>query len=181
MGTYSLNMLLRNAGLIIAEAKPVEQPIKEQLSWGEHQAMSRAGFAGLQRVIRDYYGTGARGLLNRVGRGAWYALIKEIPISKKAGLMAIRIMSQENRRTRCLEFLADQMSQASVHTLDADLIFVDHASDGTVGQTCSEPICWLTAGMIQAALVWGGCTEPEVEEIACRAMGADACKFRITV
>lgn len=182
MGIYSLNMLLRNAGLLNPGTnKPPEHPLLDQLSWGEHQVMTATGFAGLQRVIRDYYGTGARGLLNRIGRGAWYAMLKEIPISKKAGLMAIRILPLEARRIRCLEFLAGQLNQASVHELEGDFILVDQASDGAYGQSCREPICWLTAGLIQAAMVWALSEEPEVEEIACRATGADACKFRISL
>jgi predicted hydrocarbon binding protein len=67
----------------------------------------------------------------------------------------------------------------SVHTLDLDLLLVDHSAAATLNQTSPEPICFVTLGLIQAALFWATGQEADMEEIACKAAGAPACEFKI--
>jgi predicted hydrocarbon binding protein len=69
----------------------------------------------------------------------------------------------------------------TVHTLDLDLLFVDHASLATAGQSDSTPICFVTLGMIRECLYWAVGYEHDIEEISCRALGAKECEFKITV
>ena len=68
---------------------------------------------------------------------------------------------------------------ASVHTLDLDLLLVDHSAAATLNQTSAEPICFVTLGLIQGALFWAAGQEADMEEIACKAAGAPACEFKI--
>ncbi len=173
IGAYSLRMMLMNADL--------GSHVSEHLTEG--QVVHSSELATLLHSIREYYGTGARGLINRIGRGVWKWLLTEASFDQKIKLSMIRILPLVSRRMKSMEFLAEQMKmangQVSVHLLDTDLIFVDQTSDATYGQSANEPICWATKGMIQAALLWASGEECDVDEISCRAVGDEACKFRI--
>lgn len=63
---------------------------------------------------------------------------------------------------------------ASVHTLDLDLMLVDHSAAVAGGQSSDEPICYVTLGIIQGALFWAIGQEAHVEEVACKATGAQS-------
>jgi len=177
MGGYSLRMMLRNVGLerYINELPPVNSDTEVYAS----------EFAALLRSIRDYYGSGSRGSLTRIGRATWQRLIASAPIIRRIEFLFLPLLPLLPRCQRALNYLAGCMQEpdgeVSVHLLDTDLILVDHSSDSTFGQEDDKPICWITLGMIQAAL--GGITseEQDVEEITCRAQGEDACKFRVRI
>jgi predicted hydrocarbon binding protein len=78
-------------------------------------------------------------------------------------------------------FLESQPDEITVHTLDLDLLFADHASPATDGQSASAPICFVTQGLIRESLFWATGQRYDVEETSCRAMGDNACEFKITV
>jgi predicted hydrocarbon binding protein len=175
MGNYSLQLMLHQAGL---------QRFSTTATLPEDVSGTRASeFAALQNSIRAYYGQGARGSLNRIGRTAWRELVGAAGFGRKARHAVARLLPLSLRAHLVLDDLAARMRGAdgnvSVHLLDVDLYFFDHTSDATFGQTASEPICWATLGMVQGAVQWATGVEYDVEEITCRAMGADACQFRI--
>ncbi|MBU0512592.1 MAG: hypothetical protein KKD28_01410 [Chloroflexi bacterium] len=175
IGVYSLRMMLRNAGLErYIEAWPPDNSKQEILA---------SEFAALHNAICEYFGSGARGSLYRIGRIIWQMMLEDASIGTRVGLLAARLLPPLQRSRRALEYLATQMRKpdgdVSVHLLDQDLIFMDTSSDSTFGYTADEPICWATLGMIQAALFWATGAEQAVDEISCRAAGATACKFRI--
>jgi predicted hydrocarbon binding protein len=66
----------------------------------------------------------------------------------------------------------------SVYLLVSDLLFVDRSSAGSCWQDSTEPICFVTHGILEAALYWATGQDADVEEISCRAMGAEACEFK---
>ena len=140
-------------------------------------------YASIQQALRLYYGRGARGTLLRIGAGMWNRKVEHSNLLEKAELEIVRRLPVPARRRRVLELLAGAMQEgggsASVHSLDLDLVLVDHSGAATVNQTSSEPICFVTLGLIQAALFWAAGQEADMEEIACKAIGAPACEFRI--
>jgi len=174
-GDYSLRMMLRNAGL--------DRFINKLPPENDKQVVRAAEFAALQAAIRKYYGNGARGSLNRIGRHHWDSILVEAPVVQKVRLAAARRLPILRGGRSVLNYLASKMSapngDVSVHLLDKELIFMDTSSDSTQGQSAAEPICWATLGMIQAALLWATNLEQNVDEISCRATGAIACRFRI--
>ncbi len=175
IGVYSLHMLLRNAGLDrYLDDLPPDNSTPEILA---------SEFAALHNAIREYFGRGARGSLNRIGRVTWQLMFDDASIGSRVGLLAARLLPPLPRSRKTLEHLAARMREpdgaVSVHLLDRDLIFMDTSSDSTFGYPADEPICWATLGMIQAALFWATGAEQAVDEISCRAAGAMACKFRI--
>ena len=102
---------------------------------------------------------------------------------EKAQLEIVRRLPVPARRRRVLELVADTLREgggaASVHTLDLDLLLVDHSAAATINQTSADPICFVTLGLIQGALFWAAGQEADMEEIACKAVGAPACEFKI--
>jgi predicted hydrocarbon binding protein len=150
---------------------------------GSHQIAEI--YASLQRALRLYYGRGARGLLLRIGRRLWENMIEGASILEKAELGIARLLPVPSRRKRVLEMVAGwlQMEKGSttVHLMDVDLLLVDRGSAATREQSDDEPICYVTIGLIQGALFWATGCEADVDEMACRAMGAPACEFKVNI
>lgn len=140
-------------------------------------------YASIQQALRRFYGRGARGTLLRIGEAMWDRMMAQANLFEKAQLEIVRRLPVPARRRRMLELVADLLRDgggaASVHTLDLDLLLVDHSAAATFNQTSPEPICFVTLGLIQAALLWAAGQEADMEEIACKAAGAPACEFKI--
>lgn len=175
IGDYTLRGMIQRAGISRWD---------EKLGWMDGAEGLRADeYARLLAQIREYYGTGARGLLNRVGRIAWGELIQDSDVRIWGKGWVGRLMPHQRGARLALETLAEQMrglkGDVSVHLLDIDLYLIDSTSDATYEQKAEEPVCAPTVGLIQAALTWSTGMAYDVEEVACRATGAEACKFRV--
>jgi predicted hydrocarbon binding protein len=140
-------------------------------------------YASFQQALRQFYGHGARGILLRVGQGMWDRLTVQANFGEKAELVIARRFPIPARRRRMLDLVAGALraggGSTSVHTLDLDLLLVDHSAAATLGQTAVEPICFVTLGLIERAFYWATHQEADIEEIACKAAGAPACEFKI--
>jgi predicted hydrocarbon binding protein len=147
-------------------------------------AESAKTYASLQAAMRTYYGRGARGVLIRVGQRLWDHLLDDAALGGKAQAAVVRRLPLSTRRKPTLELLGKFISTSSgdvtVHTLDLDLLFADHVSPNTDGQSASAPICYVTQGLIREALFWATGQNYDVEETSCKAMGEEACEFTIT-
>jgi len=178
MGRENLSTVLEKGGLPADWADPVR--------WGGQSGVPAAeAYAGLQKAIRTYYGRGARGFLIRVGSNLWGRLLDDANLITKAQSKILFGMPLGARQKPALELLAkllaDQRGDITVHTQDLDLLLADHASPGTVGQNETEPICYVTLGLLRECLYWATGQEPDIEETACRANGADSCEFKLIV
>jgi predicted hydrocarbon binding protein len=142
-------------------------------------------YAGLQKAVRTYYGRGARGTLIRVGGNLWKRLLDDAPFALKAQSKLLFGLPVNARRKPALELLAKLLSaqrgDVSVHTLDLDLLLVDHASPGTLGLSESDCICFVTLGMLRECLFWATGQEHDIEETFCRAKGQESCEFKIII
>ncbi len=166
--------------------KMAELPVE----WADRQAIGKfdavaAGeaYAGLQRALRTYYGRGARGILLRVGAQFWGNLLDQAPLALRAQIPLVRGLATTAHPKPALDLLArlyaTKPGDLTVHTLDLDLLLVDHASPAAAGQHEAEPICWLTIGLMREALHWATRREFDVTEVSCRAVGAPACEFQV--
>jgi len=146
---------------------------------------SAEAYARLQSALRTYYGRGARGTLLRIGMKLWNRLLEDAPLGLKAQSSLIRGLPKTLRRKQALELLArildTKRGALSVHTLDLDLLLVDQTSPTTLGQSDDEPVCFVTFGLIRECLFWAVGEEHDIEERACKAMGAAQCEFKITI
>jgi predicted hydrocarbon binding protein len=174
----NLSIVLEKAGLPSDWSDPAR--------WGslDGKAVAEA-YASLQKGMRTYYGRGARGILIRVGSNLWKHLLDAAPVALKAQSKILFGLPVNARRKSALELLArllaDQRGDVTVHTLDLDLLLVDKASPGTLGQSESERICFVTLGLLRECLFWATGQEHDIEEISCRANGDEACEFKITI
>lgn len=175
-GEYALLMMLHQTDL--ARFTTTDDRLAEPA-----QGLRASELAALQAAMREQYGRGARGMLNRVGEAAWLALRRDDSLGDKALRVLRRGLPRNLRVRQTLEELARHLrgsdGDVSVHLLDVDLYLVDRTSDSTLGQAADQPICWVTMGMIEAALWQVLGSDVDVEEVTCRAMGAEACKFRV--
>jgi predicted hydrocarbon binding protein len=145
---------------------------------------SATAYASLQAAMRAYFGRGARGVLLRVGQRLWNSILEDASLGSRGQAAMIKVLPANARRKSTLEllsrFLSGQPGDINVHTLDLDLLFVDHASPTTNGCRESAPICFVTQGLIRESLFWATQEGHDVEEIACKARGDNNCEFKIT-
>jgi predicted hydrocarbon binding protein len=141
-------------------------------------------YAALQTAMRTYYGRGARGVLLRVGQRLWDRILEDAALGIKAQAAVIRRLPVSTRRKPTLElvakFLGARSGDITIHTLDLDLLFVDHASPSAHDQHEPTPICFVTQGLLRESLHWATGKSYDVEEIHCQAMGEHTCEFKIT-
>lgn len=142
-------------------------------------------YAALQSAMRTYYGRGARGALLRVGQRLWHHLLDDAALPGKAQAVIIKRLPLNTRRKSTLELLSRLLSaqhgDITLHTLDLDLLLVDHASPTTQGVQGRSPICFVTQGLIRESMLWATGQRPDVEETSCKARGESTCEFRITI
>ena len=141
-------------------------------------------YAALQTAMRIYFGRGARGVLLRVGQRLWDRLLEDAALGIKAQAAVIRRLPLSTRRKPALEllakFLGTRPGDITIHTLDLDMLFVDHASPAAHDQKEPGPICFVSQGLIRASLHWATGKDYDVQEIHCQAMGEHTCEFKIT-
>lgn len=147
-------------------------------------ADSAKAYSALQGAMRAYFGRGARGVLLRVGGRLWNHLLEDATFAIRAQASVVKRVPLSMRRKPALDMLAKVLGvdpgDITVHTLDLDLLFVDHASPTSEGQREPTPICFVTHGLIRESLFWFTSHEYDVEETACKAVGHHACEFKIT-
>ena len=178
LGHDNLSVVLEKASLPADWSDPAR--------WETFNGKNAAeAYAGLQKGMRTYYGRGARGILLRVGSDLWRRLLASAPITLKAQSKFLFGLPLNARRKSALELLArllaNQRGDVTVHTLDLDLLLSDKASPGTLGQSESDPVCYVTVGLLRECLYWATRQEHDIEETSCRANGMEACEFKITV
>ena len=148
-------------------------------------ATAAEAYAGLQKAMRTYYGRGARGFLIRVGEKLWNRLLDKAPLAFKTQVKLLRGLPASARRKGALKLLAKMLSSqrgdVTVHTLGVNLLLADHASPGTLSQSESTCICYVTQGLVRECLFWTTGQEHDIEETSCRANGKEVCEFKINI
>jgi predicted hydrocarbon binding protein len=178
VGLETLSAALLNADL------PNEWAYPAHFSGLDDERAAQA-YARLQSALRTYYGRGARGILLRIGSKLWEHLLNDAPLAIKAQAALVRGLPKPMRRKPVLELLARILSTTAgnitVHTLDLDLLLVDQSSPTTLDQSDDAPVCFVTFGLIRECLYWADGQVYDVEERACRAMGARQCEFKVAI
>ncbi len=175
MGSYGLPLLLRQAGLdrFVGKLPPPDRRLGVQAD----------EYARLVHAMRSYYGLGARGALLRIGREVFRQQLAARRVEAFLEKIRLRLMPLPQRRLRALRSLAESMAlpgkDVEVEAGGEGLWLIDRTADRTLGQQTDEPMCWVAVGEIAEALLWATGLEHAVEETACRAAGADACRFLI--
>ena len=176
IGITGLNMVLRRCGL---ERFNGNLPSDDQ-----QQTVLASEYAALHQAIEDYYGRGARGALMRIGRSVYRRTLADHPLRARLEWMLLRFMPVEQRAGRVLQQLARRLAgpdgAVRLEQAGAKFVLVDESSFATLGRVAESEVCWVTVGAIQEALQIATGREPDIDEVACRACGAPACRFEIT-
>jgi predicted hydrocarbon binding protein len=177
VGKNGLAVVLRQAGLeqLIGNYPPEQLKVTTGLTL-YHYASLNAG-------LLNFFGRAARSMALRIGRStARYAIehqsalfgtaallgskVLPVPVQIKMGLSAmqagLRRLSQSVGQDRGLG-LEDRGDAWA---------YIDHNCAMSAGKQSDEPIGYIQSGAIQEALHWQTGREFEVEQIACRSMGA---------
>ena len=182
--TLSLELGADQFHVILALSKLPSEWTKPQMFLKMDSTEAAKTYADLQAAMRTYYGRGARGVLLRVGQRLWNLLLEDAALGGKTQAALIKRLPLATRGKPTLELLArligSEADDITVHTLDLDLLLVDHASPAAHGQRDAHPICFVTQGLIRESLLWATKQGFDVEEISCKATGKDACEFRIS-
>lgn len=176
LGAGELTAVLDKAGLSLLLSDPAAAARFDASAAAE-------AYAGIQQALRVYYGRGARGILLRAGSQFWNRLLAEASLTLKPQIPLTRALATAARPKPALDLLARLLSarpgDITVHTLDLDLLLVDHVSPTTYEQRENEPICWVTLGLAREALHWATGREYDITETSCRANGAGRCEFKV--
>lgn len=179
MGKNGLNAVLNLAGLPdLIDHYPPDQ-LERQFDF--------ADLASILQALEDLYGPrGGRGLALRAGRAAFSSTVHSI--GALAGMQdpAFQKLDLNTRLRLGVPVVAKIYNQtcdqvASVQDRGNELAYVIQKCPVCWGRKeASEPICILTAGMLQEALKWiSGGNEFKVQETTCCAKGDPACTFTI--
>ena len=174
----------KNLSAVLEKSRlPIEWVDGEHLKNLSPQAAAES-YAGLQQAVRAYYGRGARGILQRIGRKFWENLLQNASFKEKTQSKILRGMPETMRQKTALELLTrlldTEADEMSVHTLDLNLILSDNISPTTYNQRADEPICHITHGLIRETIYWATSRDPLIEETYCQAKDDKSCEFKIT-
>jgi predicted hydrocarbon binding protein len=145
-----------------------------------------AALAALNSALEDAYGArGGRGMALKIGRAAFARGMKEFGVMKGLHDPAFLALPMEKRVNYGLQALAlvfnrftDQ--QVQIMTEADSYLFRVEVSPFAWGRTADKPVCHALIGVIQECLSFASNGyEFYVRETACRAVGAEACIFRI--
>jgi predicted hydrocarbon binding protein len=145
-----------------------------------------ADFSAIGKTLEKMYGArGERGLCTHAGKACFNLGLVEFGSLTGVGELALKAISYNTK----LKIGLKGMAEAFINTSD-QLCSVTEQPDYFVytiqrcpvcwGRSSSRPICYVAASIIQAGLLW--LTDGhlfEVEEMACCALGQEACVFHI--
>jgi len=181
MGTNGLNAILNITGL--SKFRDNFPPNNEEI---ESDAVD---VGTLIKGAIDVIGlNGAKAILKKAGRSGYRMSLDEYP--ELMGALGAELKKLPSDRDRIASLMG-------AITYDSNRIFGDGHQEmiptedgfeiriaecewcwGISGM--SQPVCFAELGLEEEAIVWGTGKVYNVTEIACRAMGAERCVFRIT-
>ena len=186
MGRRSLIMLLRQAGLseYIDNFPPMD----------DTPSITVDEYSSLLANIYDIFGArGARPIFLRGGRLGAAELRRQRPAQFAFAGTALKLLREPKRMELILNKLAEEGEEMYGSTYDlheeADAFFLE------IGQCvyCAEitrrsqaqnkpvtkPVCHIPAAIVEEMMEWATGQKHLVEEVACIAQGAPACRFRV--
>ncbi len=143
-------------------------------------------FSAIGAALERLYGLrGERGLGLHAGKACFSRGVSEFGSVSGLGELAFKPLPFHTKLKIGLKALAEAFTQFSdqvtrVNEAEDHFIYTIHRCPVCWGRTSQKPICYIAAGIIQAGLHWFTNGQVfEVEEVACQAMGDEACVFHI--
>jgi len=186
MGRRSLLMLLRQVGLseYIDNLPPMD----------DSPSITVAEYSSLLANIYDIFGArGARPIFLRGGRLGAAELRRQRPAQFALAGTALKLLREPKRMEIILNKLAEQGEEMYGSTYDlheeGDAFFLEigqcvYCAEITrrsqaQNKPVSKPVCHIPAAIVEEMMEWVTGQKHLVEEVACIAQGAPACRFRV--
>lgn len=150
------------------------------------QEVTFTDYTRLCLAVEDFYGRGARGLLNRIGRASFRYGLREHPALFKAVQTYLKLRGAHARLKFVLNAIAKALTQEANEPTQVEededdfILSIDYCAACWERQT-DKPVCHVNIGFIEEAGQWALGAPVEVQEIACRAQGDPACRYRIHI
>jgi predicted hydrocarbon binding protein len=179
VGKNGTSAILRQANL----AQYIDNYPPSNMEHGGHKLeyMSR-----INRALFDVYGRrGARAILQRSGKSRALDAIAENGVVANATKIAAKLLSRRRKVKLLLDTAAKEYSEQLGTTIriedDGEFFYwQDDKCGNCIDWQSEQPVCFTTVGFIHGLVAW--ILEDEnfkVEEIACRAVGAPACRYQV--
>ncbi|NJN19731.1 MAG: 4-vinyl reductase [Oscillochloris sp.] len=179
VGKNGLAVILRQSGLeqFIGNYPPEQLKVTTGLTL-YHYASLNAG-------LLNFFGRAARSMAMRIGRQSTrYAIEHQSALFGTAALLASKVLpvpTQIKMGLSAMQAGFRRLSQAVGQERHLGLedrretwAYIDHDCPMSAGKSSDEPMGWIQTGAIQEALRWQIGKDFEVEQVACRSMGAPA-------
>lgn len=182
LGENGMNTLFRMAGLpeLIQQIPPADQD----------KTFDIADFSRLFQALFDLFGVnGGRGLAHRAGKATFAEGLKTYGAIYGVDDLAVRNQPIEEKTTIALNAIAalfnqltDQVTTVESNEPERTWIFEVKQCPVCWGRTSTQPVCAITEGLLDEALfTFSGGSRFEINEMDCSAVGADACRFKISI
>lgn len=186
MGRRSLIMLLRQAGLVdyVDNFPPMD----------DSPSITVEEYSSLLANIYDIFGArGARPIFLRSGRLGAAELRRQRPAQFAFAGTALKLLRETRRMRIVLDKLAEQgeeMYGSSYHLYEEDDAFFLEIGECVYcaeitrrsqaqSRPVTKPVCNIPAAIVEEMIEWATGQKHLVEEVACIAQGAPACRFRV--
>jgi predicted hydrocarbon binding protein len=150
------------------------------------RAIDFADFSAIGAALEKIYGPrGERGLGLHAGKACFNQGVSEFGSVSGVAELTFKAIPFNTKLKIGLKAMAE-----AFNTFSDQMTWVDENEEQFVytiarcpvcwGRTSQKPICYIAAGIIQAGLHWfTGGREFQVDEVACLAVGDEACVFHI--
>ncbi|NNJ10531.1 4-vinyl reductase [Chloroflexales bacterium ZM16-3] len=179
VGKNGLAVVLRQSGLeqFVGNYPPEQLKVTTGLTLTHYAALN----AGLL----NFFGRAARSMSLRIGRqSARYAIEHQGALFGTAALLASKVLPMSTQIKMGLSAMQAgfrRLSQTVGQDRHMELedrgetwAYLDYDDPTSAGKSSDEPIGWVQTGAIQEALRWQIGKDFDVEQVACRSMGAPA-------
>ncbi len=184
VGKNGLSVLLRQAGLerLIDNYPPEQLKISADITFGD--------YASLNVALHSFFGRAGRSMALRIGRQtARYAIERQGPLFGTAALLAAKVLplaTQIKMGISAMQLGLRKLSQSvgedrrlSIEDRGDVFAYIDADCSMSAGKRANEPLGWIQTGVLQEALSWQTGRDLDVEQVACRSMGAPASVWEI--
>ena len=142
----------------------------------------------INRALFDIYGRrGARAILQRSGRSRAADAIAENGVLANATKLAVKLLPRRTKVKLVLDTVAreygEQLGTPVKIEDDGEFFYWQDSHCGScMGWQSEQPVCFTNVGFVHGLVAWIlDSDECKVEEIECRAAGAPACKYRVSL
>lgn len=170
---------------LILESSDLERFIEKLPPDGFDLDIDSSEFARFHQEIEIQNKAAGRSLLRRIGMVSFQKVVRDQPLFAKSSGFIFSLIPQERRIRVVLNSLVTSLEKinpqidASIEEEDGKFIFVDRRCTICFNRKSEEPVCYIRAGFIAAAVNWATSKYFDVIETHCIAMGDDECRFEL--